>query len=341
MGTPRIHLIAPAGSCRRYVEQLQCASVAELCARVRDWTGGQYEITADESLVRAEEDEAAGGRTDDLPRAEDITQALADSNVVGIVALRGGAWFTRILPHIDFSVLDRRTRPVSLFGFSELTTLVNVVAAHPMGRGIHAMGAAFLAYGLKQQARRTLPPGEDWDARATAWALQRLPTETGAFFADVRSIIEGRGSSRPLRLRSHRGNFPAPPTACFVGGNLTVLSTIVGTAYERRLFAAPPPAPLWLFLEDYNDKLERFDRFLAHFTLARWWDRFYGILLGDFHQGDNDLTPHVVTLLRYHLPRERELPVLAAPTLGHVWPMSPLPLLTSMELKLGDEAASC
>ena len=332
MGTPRIHLIAPAGSCRKYVHQLQCATVSELCARVREWTGGAYAVTADEAIILADEDEAQGGRSDDRRRAEDITVALSDSDVVAIIALRGGAWFTRILPHIDFAVLNRRTCPVAVIGFSELTALVNIVAAHPMGRGIHDMGPAFLAYGLKQQAMRSLLPGDDLEMRALAAAREQLLPQTRAWFADVQSIIEGRGTSRPLRASCLQGHVSGTETMSAIGGNLTVLSTIIGTDYERRLFAYPP-APLWLFLEDYNDKLERFDRFLAHFTLAQWWERVEGILLGDFHQGDMDLTPRMVKLLQYHLPQGRDIPILFAPALGHVWPMSPLPLLTPLHLR--------
>jgi len=330
VGTPRIHLIAPAGSCRRYLHQLGCATVEELCARVRDWMGGVYAVTADQAIILAEEDEAAGGRSDDIPRAADISAAMADNDCAGMIALRGGAWFTRILPHIDSGALDRRSRPIAVFGFSELTTLVNIVAAHPMGRGIHDMGPAFLAYGLKQQAMRTLPPGDDLELRAHEAAKAQLIPETRAWFADVRSIIEGRGTSRPLRAALLQGQMQDTEPMCVIGGNLTVLSTIVGTDYERRLFSAPP-APLWLFLEDYNDKLERFDRFLSHFTLARWWERVHGILLGDFHHGDTNLTPRVTNLVQYHLPQGRNLPILFAPSLGHVWPMSPLPLRVPLQ----------
>lgn len=332
MSTPRIHLIAPAGSCRNYLRQLHCVSALQLCAFVREWMGGNGDITADETLILTAEDENNAGRSDDLHRAADITSAFADSDCVAIVALRGGAWFTRILPHIDFSVLDRRTRPVTLFGFSELTTLVNLVAAHPMGRGLHDMGPAFLAYGLKHQALREFSPGDDLEDRATAHWQQHLIPETIKWFTDVQSIITGRGTARPLRATIVQGEVPDKSTACFLGGNLTVLSTIIGTDYERPLFASPP-APLWLFLEDYNDKLERFDRFLSHLTLARWWDRFTGLLLGNFHQGATDLTQRVLPVLRHHLPPGRTLPILTAPTLGHIWPMSPLPLLAPLTFR--------
>jgi muramoyltetrapeptide carboxypeptidase LdcA involved in peptidoglycan recycling len=79
-------------------------------------------------------------------------------------------------------------------------------------------------------------------------------------------------------------------------------------------------------LEDINDKPERIDRFLARLTLAGYFDRCEGLLLGDFHEGDRTHDAAVLALLDYHLPALRELPVLVSTDLGHIWPVSPLPI---------------
>jgi muramoyltetrapeptide carboxypeptidase LdcA involved in peptidoglycan recycling len=68
------------------------------------------------------------------------------------------------------------------------------------------------------------------------------------------------------------------------------------------------------------------DRFLAHLTLAGYWDCCEGILLGNFHKGYEELTPAVLELLSFHIPAGRSVPVLVTNQIGHVWPMSPLPL---------------
>ena len=88
-----------------------------------------------------------------------------------------------------------------------------------------------------------------------------------------------------------------------------------------------------MMLEDYNDKLERIDRFLAHLTLARLWNNYAGILLGDFHQGEVQQTPAVLELLKYHLPTGWRLPILVTRQIGHVWPMAPLPLHLPMMIE--------
>lgn len=298
--------------------------------------GPAYRVTGNEPLLEADEDELSGGRSDDHERAGDIQQALADNETVAVVAVRGGAWFTRLLPLIDFSVIDRRTRPVAVFGFSELTSLVNVVAGSTRGLGIYDMGPAFLTYGLKRHASTREDMHFAADPRPGEWMLSRLRSEFDLFFRDVSSMIEGRGTDRPLRARLVRGTLPDHCEAAFVGGNLTVLSAMIGCVSEARIV----PAGHWLLLEDFNDKLERIDRFLAHLTLAGCWGECEGILLGDFHKGYEDLTPAVLELLPYHLPPARSIPVLVTRQVGHVWPMSPLPLQLKVTLtRTGEDYA--
>ncbi len=358
----RLHLIAPAGSCRPFFAALGSAldsadsdmlaqlgpcrkakgdalSPAEFIDLVQDLVGASYRVTGSEETLGVEEDELAGGRSDDRQRAVDVQQALADDHVVAIVALRGGAWFTRILPLIDLSVLDKRSQPIAVFGFSELTTLVNIVGAHVKGRGIYDMGPAFLMYGLKRHAETamSLPANASLNPSSEAWATQQLLQQLMAYFRDCTSMIEGRGTSRNIRTQvvgTLDGlELPERFEATFVGGNLCVLTTLIGSRYHRFV----EPTGRWLVLEDLNEKPERIDRFLAHLTLAGFWNRCRGILLGDFHRRQQQLAPAVAAMLPYHLPANRRIPILMTEQVGHVWPMSPLPLQVPLELTRTDE----
>ncbi len=291
-------------------------------------TGGAYEVSGDWELMLAGEDELHGGRTDDLRRAADIQAALGDDDARAIVTVRGGAWFSRVLPRIDFSVLQRRKTPVYVFGFSELTTLVNVVSDFDKGRGVLDMGPAFLTYGLRRYAMRHPEVLTD-GMTAKQWMQARLMPEFEAYWQRVVAMIEGRGPSMPLHARHVRGPEPDSGDVRFVGGNLTVLSTLIGSQYESCI----APRGRWLVLEDFNDKPERLDRFLAHLTLAEFWEHCEGVLLGDFHQDDRDLNEAVLAMLDYHIPPDRAVPVLVTSTVGHIWPMTPLPLNRPLELR--------
>jgi len=310
-------------------------SAAEFVALAQEAVGGTYQVSANEAILEAAEDESRGGRIDDRLRAEDLQQGLADPDVVAIVALRGGAWFTRILPLIDFAVLDRRERQVAVFGFSELTTLVNIVGAHPRGLGVYSMGPAFLPYGMKRHAASQLHAGDLQGVSPEEWMLRRLREEFFAFFRNVASIIEGRGGVGPLLARRVHGELPRPGEARFIGGNLTVFSAMIGSRYQECI----RPKGRWLVLEDFNDKPERFDRFLAHLTLAGYWEECEGVLLGDFHQQGHDLTGPVLAILTFHLRRDSSLPVLVTSQVGHIWPMTPLPLHVPATLERIDETS--
>ncbi len=329
----RIHIIAPAGPCTKFIATLGVSSAEELLDVIQKACGESFTVTGDTDLFTAKEDELAGGRTDDAARAKDIETALADDDVAALVTLRGGAWFTRILPRIDFSVLDRRRRPVAVWGFSELTTLVNIVAAHARGLGVYDMGPAFLAYGLRRHAEQhrgaSLPDG----VSPKEWAAQMLRPQFTAFFERVVAALSGSSSGIVIDATLVRGRIDECPTqAVFVGGNLTVLSTLIGSRYD----ACIAPTDRWLMIEDFNDKPERMDRFLSHLTLAGYFERCAGVLLGDFHFQDRDLIPAVLAMLDFHLPGVRRVPVLTTRTVGHAWPMTPLPLHVSATLSFDD-----
>jgi len=318
----RLHLIGPAGSCRPFLEAIGVASGDELIDIVQNAVGADYIVTGDTGLIEACENEGNGGRSDDIERARDIQAALADDSVVAIVLVRGGAWFSRILPRIDFSVLERRRSRVAVIGFSELTTLVNIVGGYEHAIGIYDMGPAFLTYGLKRSAAlKEYPPGAK-PANPQQTMMAQLKPAFEDFFRDIAGMLEGRGSRRHVTAQLVTGTLENGTSASFVGGNLTVLSTLVGSRYG----ASIDPAGRWLVLEDFNDKIERIDRFLAHLTLADYWRRCEGLLLGDFHRGYDQLTPAVLELLRYHLPSDRASPILVTRDVGHIWPMAPLAL---------------
>ena len=309
------------------------SSATEIIALVQKCVGPSYDVTGDTASLEANEDDENGGRTDDERRAADIESALKNSGVAAIVALRGGAWFTRVLSRIDFRVLDHRTRPVAFFGFSELTTLVNIVAAHPMGRGFYGMGPAFLTYGLKRYAAKNAESDSEIGTDTAAWIERETPRQFRAYFEQVTAMLEGREPAPTVEADCVSELGPLEGPISLWGGNLTVLSTMIGT----RLDPVSARKGHWLVLEDFNDKIERFDRFLSHLTLSGVWDNLSGILLGDFHDKDRDLTPSVLRLLHYHLPPARKIPILSTPAVGHVWPMTPLPLFSDGRLRLEND----
>ena len=84
---PQVHLIAPAGSCRPFLQALGVTSGAELIAIAQDAIGPTYDVTGDEELIEAREQERGGGRVDDIHRAADLERALGSDPVAAVQSI--------------------------------------------------------------------------------------------------------------------------------------------------------------------------------------------------------------------------------------------------------------
>lgn len=335
----RIHLLAVGGSCRRLASALGYASAAGLIDAIQERVGTAYRVTGKTRLIDAFEDEYKGGRRDDALRARDLQGALGDDRVKALVSLRGGSWLTRILPRVDFDVLTRRKTPVALFGFSELTTVINIAAAYPTTRCYYDLGPAFLRDGMANYARQNVvnpqSPGDSTGQRSHAFALRWAAAQFGEkfldFFDDVVAMLDGRGSSRSITGRVVAGEVADRQQITAVGGTLTVMLPLIGTTYE----SAIDTKGKWLAVEDLNEAPYRLDRALAHLSLAGLLQRCEGFLIGDMHDERGDLRDAFLELLRRHLGPRSKKPIIVSDNFGHVWPQAPLPIGVPMTLRVG------
>ena len=124
-----------------------------------------------------------------------------------------------------------------------------------------------------------------------------------------------------------RGKSTAGGTITVVGGNLTTLIALLGSPYANALH----PKGRWLLIEDVRETPARIDRMLSHLSLPGWLQRYEGIILGDFHDRAGDRTAAVLSCLDRHLGKARP-PLLVTRDVGHVWPISPLPIGRPFEL---------
>jgi muramoyltetrapeptide carboxypeptidase len=127
------------------------------------------------------------------------------------------------------------------------------------------------------------------------------------------TLVRGKACSGPIKL---------------VGGCLSVLVVMLAGPLARRV----KPDGRWLAIEDLNEPPYCVDRHLATLKIAGWFERAEGVLVGSFHTKRVDQTPAALELLKYHLPTDRQTPVVTTGSFGHVWPMVPLPI--NCELKM-------
>ena len=149
------------------------------------------------------------------------------------------------------------------------------------------------------------------------------------------------GRFGPLRGELHSGRLTSGRVR-LVGGCLSVLAALVGGPIGRRL----RPDRKWLIIEDIKETPYRVDRFLAVLKVAGWFERVAGVLVGDFRMTHTDTQPAVLELLPYHLPRGRNIPVVATHSFGHLWPNLPVLLnrpvhLTVQRRRVEIETLAC
>lgn len=327
---PRIHITALASSATQEIARLTTEGVEGMMRLAQAGAGDRYRVTASPKMLLAREIDPKGGRFDDAERAREVERLLADDRVAALVTIRGGAWFTRVLERINFDVLRRRKTPLHLFGFSEMTTLIAIAGQYPTAVALYDLGPGFLYGGPKWYARRNAAalarelklPEDQHEGFAAGWAWARFPQLFTDFFRDVGDILDGRGSSRVSTGCLLAGKLPRTKRITITGGNLSVVLPLVGSRYA----SAIDTRGKWLALEDVNEAADPMDRMMAGLKLAGLFERAEGVILGDFHDKDTDLRDASFEILRHHLPPGRNLPVVRLDTLGHIWPIAPLPI---------------
>ncbi len=187
----------------------------------------------------------------DADRAADVNALFSDPDVRAVLALRGGWGSARLLPHLDYAAIRRH--PKVLMGYSDVTALLNAVHARTGLVTFHGpVGISTWTPFSVEHMAAVLFEGE-------ALTLAN-PVELREGLVQVEDRVQ---TITPGRARGR-----------LVGGNLTVLSAIVGTPYVPEMDGAI------LFLEDTGEAVYRMDRMLTHLKLAGLLGRIKGFVFG-------------------------------------------------------------
>ncbi len=240
----------------------------------------------------------------DPNRAADVNRMFADDNVKAVLALRGGWGCARLLPYLDWNVI--RANPKILAGFSDITALHMAIAARGGGfPTIHGpnIGSNWGSRSMDTFRRlvfdAALPVLEEWPGGVPPVVVppvQPVPTiSAGPPPANLpptplpQSPVPRVGvDGQPLPSVTVDGEPVVPPPVVhrtrtirggkasgrLLGGNLTVLSALVGTPY------LPDFDDAILFLEDVDEAEYRVDRMLTQLALSGILGRLNGIVFG-------------------------------------------------------------
>ena len=188
---------------------------------------------------------------DDSVRLADLQQMLDDTSINAILCARGGYGTARLLDQLDFSRF--RQNPKWLIGFSDVTAL----HAHLYTLGFESLHAIMPILFAREGSE--------------------------AAIESLRSILFGENIS--YTAEAHEFNRSGKGEGDLVGGNLSILHTILGTRsdfdYSGKI----------LFLEDLDEYLYHIDRMLVHLDRCGKLENLAGLIIGQMSDMKDNLIP--------------------------------------------------
>ncbi|NJX14135.1 S66 peptidase family protein [Tamlana crocina] len=180
--------------------------------------------------------------TDD-ERCEDFQQVLDDPKIKAIWCARGGYGAVRILDKLDFSKFKKQ--PKWIIGYSDITAIHNQI--HNEGvESLHALMCVSLTKDL---------------------------SEIDASISTFKNTLFGE----PLNytLKGSKYNRSGTATGQLVGGNLTMLHTMLGSK------TSIDTSGKILFIEEIGEYKYHIDRMLQSLKRAGYFDNCNGVIIGD------------------------------------------------------------
>ena len=188
-------------------------------------------------------------------RLTDLHTLFAHREVRALWAARGGSGTAQILPYIDYGLIARH--PKIVIGYSDITSLLLALYAKTGLVSFHGPVASsgFTPFTVSQ-LEATLIEGRATHVMSTAEEHGRRAQDEANF---VQRVLGGGSAEGTL-----------------LGGNLSVLSSLVGTPY------LPDPRNSLLFLEEISEAPYRIDRMLTQLEQSGTLREVRAALLGVF-----------------------------------------------------------
>ena len=232
-------------------------------------------------------------------RYSDLADALTDPGVDAILCSRGGYGAVHLLERL--ARLPLEDTPKWLIGFSDISALHALLTSRGIA-SIHAPMAKALA-------------------------------DHGGDNADNCALLDFlAGEGLEYSLDPSPMNRPGDATGLLVGGNLSVISDLVGTPFDvikpRRI----------LFIEDVNEPIYKIERMLYQLRLSGVLADLAGLIVGKFSGCAPDADFASVNNIVADLTRDYSYPVAYDIPVGHVTHNIPLVCGAACSLSVGESS---
>jgi len=270
-------------------------SEAEIVPSIKILEKWGFEVAKGMNLF-AEDRQFAGT---DGQRWAELQLALDDPNIKAILFARGGYGTVRIIDKLDFTKFKRD--PKWLIGFSDVTVIHAHVNHHCKVQTLHAPMAL------------------------------TLPLSSKSVQEQIQNIL--KGGNVDYKIKNHLFNRRGKTTGELVGGNLSVLYSIVGSVSDVHTRGKI------LFLEDLDEYLYHIDRMMMNLKRNGKLDGLKGLIVGGMTDMHDNQIPFGLTAEEIILEsvKEYDFPVCFGFHSGHVDDNHPLVLGKKVKLEVGEQ----
>lgn len=214
----------------------------------------------------------------DEERLFDLQQAMDDPSISAILCGRGGYGTLRIVDKLDFTEFSKH--PKWVIGFSDITALHARIEKEGFA-SIHGVMAKALAHSEENV----------YATEALRRSMVTLPS---------------------YEVEPTQGNIPGRAIGEVVGGNLSLLYSLLGTPY------AIQPKGKILFIEDLSERMYHIDRMIQALRIAGVFREIEGLIVGRFADIDPDSSFGSVEKIVLNALEGRKIPVCLDFPLGHI-----------------------
>nr|WP_263012077.1 LD-carboxypeptidase [Laspinema sp. D2d] len=233
----------------------------------------------------------------DTDRAADVNAMFADRSVQALLTMRGGWGCSRILPLLNYELI--RANPKIIMGYSDITSLLLAIYARSGIITFHGPVAT-----------------SAWNPFSINY-VQRL-------LLDAEPVrMQNPPSTRPQTITGGKAR------GQLVGGNLSVLSALVGSAY----------LPDWenkiLFVEEIGEDIYRVDRMLTQLKLAGILDKISGFIFAECTRceaGEGDEPSLTLNQVLSDWIRPLGIPAWYGSAIGHIKDKFTIPVGVEVEI---------
>lgn len=218
----------------------------------------------------------------DEERRSDLQSMLDNPNIDAILMGRGGYGMSRIIDQLDFTLFEQK--PKWICGFSDITVLHNHIHNQLQIPTLHSpMCGAFTIDSINSEHIKTF---------YAALTGESLHYHTNHAIYNRNGYAEGQ----------------------VVGGNLAILSHLVGSASDINTFGKI------LFIEDVGEHLYKVDRMLLTLKRAGKLENLKGLIVGGFTEMEDTDRPFGQTLeqIIWNNVKDFDYPVCFNFPTGHI-----------------------